>query len=358
MRILQVITPQRVSGAERSTTSLCEHLQAAGHHVVVACKVGSPLIPLMKYTGVDVRALRIAGKANLLAPIRLVTLARAERAAVIHTHLSTAAMHGATASFLTGLPVVSHVRALNSAFCFRRATRLIAVSEAVRDHMVAQGIERERIDVVYSGIDAARYFLPCSREDAKRRMGLPTDTVMCGLVGHLSPKKGHAVFLDALQALHQKYPALMAVFVGEGTEQDALEARVAAMGLQGRVIFAGYQENPLPYYAAMDLVVLPSIDGEGLPRALLEGGMLGRACIGSRLSGVPEIIRNGETGLITPVGDSAALTEAIDTLCGDPGLREHMGTTAEEWIRETFTVKAMIEGTLKSYRAAGCVMDD
>jgi hypothetical protein len=90
MRILQVITPSRIAGAERSTTSLCEHLVRAGHEVVVACKQGHPLIPVIQEVGLEVRGLPISGKANVPAAFRLARLARQERVTVINTQLSTA----------------------------------------------------------------------------------------------------------------------------------------------------------------------------------------------------------------------------------------------------------------------------
>src|SRR4051794_25938913 len=100
MNICQIITPSKIAGAERSTTSLCEHLQRSGHRLVVGCKAGSPLIEAMRGVGLDARPLRIAGKLNLRAPFRIASLARQVGARVIHTQLSTAAWHGSLAGRL------------------------------------------------------------------------------------------------------------------------------------------------------------------------------------------------------------------------------------------------------------------
>src|ERR687895_705629 len=104
MNICQIITPSKIAGAERSTTSLCEHLQAAGHRVVVGCKAGSPLIPAMREVGLDARPL-------------------------------------------------AHVRALNTPFWYQWATRVIAVSHAVKEHLVRHGMDAAKVDVVYNGVD-------------------------------------------------------------------------------------------------------------------------------------------------------------------------------------------------------------
>ncbi|MFN3651302.1 MAG: glycosyltransferase [Armatimonadota bacterium] len=355
MNILQLITPSRISGAERSTVSLCEHLQAAGHHVVVGCKEGSPLLPVMQEAGLDARPVAISGKANLLAPFRIAALAREVKAEVIHTQLSTAAWHGAFAGRLLRLPVVAHVRALNSAFCYRGATRVIAISRGIKEHLVAQGLPGARIDVVYNGIDPDRYYLPCPRLEARRRLGLPEEGPLVGVVAHLTAKKGHDLFLQAFRRATWRYPEARAVFVGEGAEREALQSRVRELGLSDRVSFAGFQPDVLPYYAAMDVVVLPSTDKEGLGRALQEGGLLGLPQIGSRLGGIPECIWEGETGFTFPVGDVPALTECLDRLLADPALRERMGQSAKRFVAETFTVQAMVAGVLATYARAGAI---
>jgi glycosyltransferase involved in cell wall biosynthesis len=353
MNILQLITPSKIAGAERSTASLCEHLQKAGHQVVVGVKQDSPLVQAMREMGLDARPLAIAGKFNPAAPIRIARLAKSTRAAVIHSHLSTAAFHGSAAAHWAGIPSVAHVRALNRPFWYRFATRVIAVSHAVKEHLVAQGMDAGKIDVVYNGVDPDRYFLPCTREEAKRRLGMPEDAPLVGVVAHLTAKKGHAVFLDAFARAAPKHPGARVLFLGDGDERPALERQADRLGIAGALIFAGFHPDVLPYYAALDVIVLPSIEGEGLPRALLEGGLLGRPAIGTRLSGVPEIIQDGRTGFIVPVGDAVALGDRLDTLLSDASLRETMGVAAREFVGGTFTVPAMVAGTLAAYARAG-----
>lgn len=353
MNVCQIITPSKIAGAERSTTSLCEHLQRAGHRVVVGCKQNSPLIPAMRAAGLDARPLSISGKANLLAPLRIAALAREWRAQVLHSHLSTAAIHTSLAARMLGRPSIAHVRALNTPFCYQFATRVIAVSQAVKAHLVQHGLDAARVDVVYNGIDPARYYLPYGRSDARAHLGLPSEALLVGVVGHLTRKKGHHVFMEALARVVQREPRAVALLLGDGGQREALESQVAALGLQKHVIFAGFHPDVLPYYAAMDLVVLPSVDGEGLPRALLEGGLLSRATIGTRLSGVPEIVKDGETGFVVPTGDAEALAERMETLLADAALRERMGHAAREYVAATFTVEAMITGTLSAYEKAG-----
>jgi glycosyltransferase involved in cell wall biosynthesis len=245
---------------------------------------------------------------------------------------------------------------LNSPLWYRWATRVIAVSHAVKAHLVERGLPATRIDVVYNGVDPNRYFLPCTREEARLRLGLPLDVPLVGVIAHLTAKKGHAVFLDAFARIAAQHPTAHAVFLGDGDERVALGTQAEQSGLAQRVIFAGFHPDVLPYYAALDVVVLPSISGEGLPRALLEGGLLGRATIGTRLSGAPEIVQDGETGFIVPVGDAEALAARLDELLADAALRERMGAAARQYVGDTFTVGAMVKGALECYERAGARM--
>jgi glycosyltransferase involved in cell wall biosynthesis len=353
LQLLHLITPSKIAGAERSTASLCEHLVRAGHRVTLGVKTGSPFLSALAEMGLDGRPLPIGGKLNPFAAGRVARLARELGAAVIHTHLSSAAFHGSLAARRLGLPSVAHVRALNHPFWYRWAARVIAVSHAVKEHLVARGMPAERIDVVYNGVDPERYYLPLTREAAKRRLGLPPEAEVVGVVAHLTAKKGHAVFVEAFARAAAQHPSAVALFLGDGAERAALEARVERLGLRGRVLFSGFHPDVLPFYAAFDVVALPSIDGEGLPRALLEGGLLGRACVGTQLSGVPEIIRDGETGFVVPVGDAVALGDRLSALLGDAALRERLGAAGRDWVSATFTIDAMVRGVLASYQRAG-----
>jgi glycosyltransferase involved in cell wall biosynthesis len=352
LRILQVITPSRIGGAERSTASLCEHLAKAGHEVVVACKQGHPLVDTMRSLGLDVRGTALSGKGNLAAPILLARLARRERIELINTQLSTAAIWGSIAGRLVGVPTVATVRALNNKSAYLLAHRTIAVSHAVKDHLVAQGVPAGRIDVVYNGIDPKRYYLTLTRAEARRKWGLDEDAMVFAVIGHFSAKKGHAVLLEAAARLGNEPMCHHYLFAGEGSEEEHLRRQARQLRLGDRVTFTGFLPDILPVYAAADVIVSTSIGGEGLPRALLEAGLLSRPVIGTRLSGTPEIVEEGATGFIVPPGDVSALAEAMRCLASDAQLRYRMGETARERVSRLFTIPAMVEGTLATYRRA------
>lgn len=318
----------------------------------MACKRGHPLIHAMREVGLDVRGIHLSGKANLAAPLILSRLARRERIDVINTQLSTASLWGSVAGKLSRIPTVATVRALNAKTAFLLADRVIAVSNAVKDHLSAQGMPADRIDVVYNGIDPDRYRLTMTRDEARKRWGLDEEAVVFAVIGHLSPRKGHAVLLDAAAQVADRSVCYRYLFAGEGSEEERLRRQSHRLQLGERVTFTGFLSDILPVYAAADVIVSSSVAGEGLPRVLLEAGLLGRPVIGTRLSGTPEIVEEGVTGLIVPLGDPSAMAEALQRLAVSPELRRRMGQAARERVGRLFTIPAMVEGTLASYRRA------
>jgi glycosyltransferase involved in cell wall biosynthesis len=349
MNVLQVITPSKVAGAERTTTSLCEHLMERGHLVVVLCKAGQPLIPVMERAGLDVRGVQIGGKLNVAAPLRIAQVARRERSSIINAHLSSAALWSSVAGRLAGIPTVATVRALNTKTCYTLADRLIAVSGAVKEHLVQQGVAPERIDVVYNGIDPRRYYEALPHHAAREKLGIPPDTLLCGVTAHLTAKKGHRCFLQAAALVSRSVANVRFLLLGEGPERGNLEALASELGIADRVWFAGFHEDVLPFYAAMDLVVLPSVAGEGLPRVLLEASCLGKAVIGTDVSGVRELVRDGETGFVVPPGSPEVLAGRMQVLLSDDELRRQFGEAARSRVLTHFHVDTMVRQTEQVY---------
>ena len=217
LRVVQLIAPSKIAGAERSTVSLCLGLSARGHNVSLLVKYSHQLIETARAEGVDAISMRFAGKLNLLAVGRLARWFRRNDVDIVATQLSTASLWGTLAARWIGVPSVATVRALNSKTCYVYADRVIAVSQAVKDHLVGQGLSANKIRVVYNGIDLSRFAPPPDKAAAKIGVGLPPQALVVGVVAHLSAKKGHRWFLDAVAPLLSEFPELQILLVGEGT---------------------------------------------------------------------------------------------------------------------------------------------
>jgi glycosyltransferase involved in cell wall biosynthesis len=351
VNILQIITPSKIAGAERSTVSLAQHLERRGHKVVVACKRGHPLVEMMRRTGVDARDLPIGGKLNVRAPLLLAHLIRQEQIDVVHTQLSTAALWGSLAARWTGRPVLAHVRALNTKWCYLLADRIVANSHGVKTHLVAQGVPAARIDVIYNGIDPECYQSALTPAEARRQCGLAPTGAIVGVAAHLTAKKGHAGFLEAAAALRGAAPGATFLLLGDGPERARLQALAASLGMADRVVFAGFRDDVCPWMRAMDVVVLPSIAMEGFGRVLVEAALMGKPAVTTDLGGTAEVVQDGVTGYVVPPGDVPALTRAILRLLENAPARVSMGEAARRRALRLFTVDRMVQETEAAYHS-------
>lgn len=341
LTVLQVITPRRFSGAERMVVYLSQGLQERGHRVVVACKANEKLQAELEAQGIEAQALAISGKANLVAPLRLARFAKSIGADIMHTHLSTASLWGSFAGKIAHIPVVAEVHALNSKTCFVYADHIVTCSEGVRQHVLAQGVRPERVEVLYNGLPMSRFEGLRPVADVRGELELAEGTPVIGVVAHLSEKKGQRFVLGALPRLRERFPRLVCLLLGEGTMREELERLAEELGVADAVRFLGFRTDAIDLMQAMDVVVLPSVAKEGLGLALVEAGFLRKPTVGTACPGIDEVIEAGETGLLVPPADCGALAEAIGLLLGDEAEARRMGEAGRRRAEGMFTQQAM-----------------
>jgi glycosyltransferase involved in cell wall biosynthesis len=343
LRIVQYITPSQIGGAELHVAALSERLQARGHQVLVVCPRGRPLAAELTARGLPMRTPRTAGKLDPVTLVQLVRWLRRDRADVIHTHLSTASLLGSIAARIAGVPSLATVHGLNTHTCFRFANRIIAVSHAVKRHLVAQGIPDERVMVVHNGVDLRSLARPSSRERLCREWGIAESAPLLVTVGRLVPTKGHRDLLQALRLLVQdpRWQQLRLLVVGTGVLLGQLQTEAAQAGLADRVVFAGFQRDVLPFVHAANVFVLPSTQ-EGLSLSALEAMALGKPVVACRVGGTPEVVADEETGLLVSPGRPEELAAALARLLGHPAEAERMGAQGERRARCMFDLEQMV----------------
>jgi glycosyltransferase involved in cell wall biosynthesis len=230
------------------------------------------------------------------------------------------------------------------AFGGRWVERVITVSEDNVRHLVERhGVPRGKIRVVRIGIPEPRRGASAAIRDA---FGIRPDDVLCVMVGSLEARKGHAVALDALAAL----PGLvkMAV-VGEGEEGPALRAKAAALGLEGRVHFLGHRADVAAILPECDALVLTSTL-EATPYVLVEAMAAGIPVVASGVFGIPEIVRDGETGILIDPRSSESVARAIALLAADRDRRARMGEAGRARYERMFRIERCVEETQAVYR--------
>jgi len=228
--------------------------------------------------------------------------------------------------------------------CEKRLDGVIALCENYRDRLARRGVPRERIHVAHVGIDAADVL--STRRDCRAEWGVRGDEALVVQVGRLSPEKNPLLFAKVASRLMERFPHVKFVLVGEGTLMRNL--RPALPELKGRLILAGYIHEMGDVFRAADIMVNCS-GTEGLPGALLEGGVMGVPAVATAVGGVPEIVEDGVTGILCPRGDADALAAGVARLVEDADLRAAMGAAARERIGAVFSNDACAERLLEVY---------
>ncbi|MBY0396427.1 MAG: glycosyltransferase family 4 protein, partial [Thermoleophilia bacterium] len=211
---------------------------------------------------------------------------------------------------------------------------------------------RRPVEVVPNGADT-RVFAPREAAEARRRLGVPDGGPVISYVGKLVPRKGVDILIEAMGILQRRQggaPLLVAAGIGE--LREPLEARAAALGVADRVRFVGKvpHDDVGWWMAAGDVFVLPSLS-EGLPTVVCEAMNCGRPVVATAVDGTPEIVRDGETGLLVPPSDARALADALARLVDDPALAARMGARALEIGRERYTWEANARAMTRIYEA-------
>lgn len=255
-----------------------------------------------------------------------------------------------------GIPVVGHVRQEIEPDKVRRygldrLDSVLAVSHQVRRSLEQGGVPQPKIVTVHSGLGD----LPDGRQLDGRalrdRLGIPDEAPVIGTVANLFPRKGYEVMLRAVREVVRELPAVQYVVVGGGNPgyEQQLKTLAQSMKVENRVHFAGAQQSVYPYLAMLNLYVHPALM-EGFGIAVLEAMAMGKAVVATKTGGVPEIVMDGETGLLVEPNNVAALSEAVLRLLTDPEQCSRMGQAGCSRVRTVFTVEAMMQQLVEVYR--------
>ncbi|HUX08142.1 MAG TPA: glycosyltransferase [Acidobacteriota bacterium] len=351
MRVLHVNTELGWRGGERQTLLTLQGLTSRGVETALAAQLGGRLAEVAESLGIEVFPLKMRGGADPLAAFKLARVARRFGANALH--LQTA--HAASLALLArvfGLKarLVASRRVdfpITRAWKYNRMDIIAAISGKIRDVLVEGGVEAKRIRIVPSGVPTDVRIPP--NLEALRRELAEYAPIVIGTVGHLADHKGHRVLLDALPGIITREPSLRLVIVGDGELRGALERQASDLGIADHVLFAGFREDALDLIWAFDLFVLPSLL-EGLCTTLFDVMLRGVPIVGSDTGGIPEALDNGRYGALVPPGDPRALADRVLAILRDDAAKKAMTDGAAEWVRERYSVDAMVDSTVGLYR--------
>ena len=226
---------------------------------------------------------------------------------------------------------------------------IITDSKADRDEQIRLvGRAPEKVATSYCGIDPFAFDEHHDIAAAKRALGIDPTSVVIGTVGRLHEQKGHRYLVAAAGEVLRHCPATVLLLVGDGPDEAALRQQVADEGIADRVIFAGFQADPVPYMEAMDVAVMPSL-WEGFSISMQEFMAMGTPLVTSDHHSFREAMDHGVHGLIAPMRDSAQLAVEIERLVLDADLRATIGAAAAHRARQEFSIQRHVDELMTMY---------
>ncbi|MEP6986298.1 MAG: glycosyltransferase family 4 protein, partial [Chloroflexota bacterium] len=311
---------------------------------------------------VPAQAIVIRHHADVTLISRLHTALEALAPDIVHTHLIHADLYGALATRGIKVPIISS-RHNDDAFRYRAPVRLvnrilwrmtskgIAISDAIaRFSIEIEGAKPEQIQRIHYGLDTS--VAPLNRTETKRKLTaelkLPADSQLIGMVCRLIEQKGVRYGLEAFIQLAEQFPKAHLLVAGKGPLLLELEERTKEAGLSSRVHFLGWRSDAPVLMAGLDILLAPSL-WEGFGLVMLEAMAQQTPIVASRVSAIPEVVSDRETGLLVEPKDVEGLKDALSELLKDSALRQHMGLMGRDRLETHFSAIRMVKETIELY---------
>ncbi|MEJ2542276.1 MAG: glycosyltransferase [Gemmatimonadota bacterium] len=329
------------------------------------------MVPVLESQGADVRCLSRSNSLSILLSARHVARElSAWGAEVLHCHLPIAGVVGRIAGRLAEVPVVYTEHNVLERYhpltrwanllTWRYQEAVVAVSEDVAESLRRSAPGHVPVRTVLNGVDLDRFDGHRERgREVRERLGIPREGPVIGTVAVFRSQKRLDEWLRVARTLCDRHPDLHFLLVGDGPLRSELEAEAGALGLGSVVHWTGLQEDVRPYLAVMDVYMMSSAF-EGLPVALLEAMAMRCAVASTAVGGIPEVLRDGENGLLVAVDRPHDLVDRATDLVADPELRGRLGAAARGTVEEGFSVKRMARElediyleVVQGYRNAG-----
>jgi glycosyltransferase involved in cell wall biosynthesis len=364
LRIMQLVLSLSPGGTERLVIEICRRLGSSVDSTVCCLDKAGEWAPQLATTGIPVFALDRKPGFNPSLAVRVARLIERHEIDVLHCHHYSPFVYGALATVLTGLTrnvrlvFTEHGRLSNAPPSAKRRWvnpllarlpgQVCAVSADLKRHMVAEGFPPDGIRVLYNGIDPGEMQGEDERVRARAELGVPRDAYVIGTAGRLDPVKNLSALVDGHAVLAQHRPGARLVIIGSGPMQSELEWQARARGIADVVHFTGYRADVRELMAAFDVYVNCSTY-EGVSLTILEAMAAGLPVVATRVGGNPEVVVDGETGVLVPIG-SPALTEQLIALAGNPLQRRALGAAGRQRAVRHFSIDRMVAEYSLSYQ--------
>lgn len=352
-------------GAEVFVLTLVENLNISRFNVIAVFlkdKIADEFAFLdqLKQKGITTEVINLRGRYDVTSIFRLRKLIRKHNVNMLHCHGYKGNVIGFFATLFTKTKRITTVHGwtqvdfkvmmyeLIDKIVIRYYDKLIAVSEDIKKQLLSYAVPRNKIFVVHNGIDVAR-FSPRKKGKLKREFKISARYKIIGTIGKLSKEKGHKYFLKAATEIKKKYSNVKFVIVGEGALKRKLKTLAKKVKIENSVIFVGFREDIPEILDDFDIFVLSSVR-EGIPLVLLEALAKAKPVVSFEVGGIPEVITNGETGILVQARNYKSLAENVVSLLNKPQLAKKIAKKGQERVKKDFNLEAMTDKYQEIYQ--------
>lgn len=354
LRILHSEAATGFGGQEQYIHRMMLAMRERGHHLEAVCQPHARLTEKLRSEGFTVHTMLMDGPVNYVRSVaRIRAILRRGRFDVVNTHSRRDTMIAGVAGRLAGTPLIVRTRHLanrpGSLLSYTVVPhRVTTASDFVRRGLIERGVPEGHVATVYPAVE-----LPplTGRSTLRKELKLAPNDVVVGCVAVMRALKGHRELIDAMVPLINERPNVHLVLVGGGSPLfEEIQAYVESRGLTRRVHMLGMRDDVPNLLEGFDVFALATRK-EASGTVFVEAGAAGVPVVGTRVDGVPEMMRENISGLLVPLDDVPALTAAIRRLVEDPELRERMGRAGLEFCRTSghFSLAAMVQRIETAY---------
>lgn len=382
IRILKFLALFGFGGTERQVVNLVRNLDRSRFEPRFAClkrwghfldDIEQQRIPIAEY-----RIRTLYKPSTIHQQLRFTRDIKREQIQIVHSYNFYANVFAVPAARFAGVPVViasirdtgmgptTLVRTHLHRLVCSLADCVLVNAEAIRQWLIEQGYNEEKIVVIRNGIDLSRFSHLRGTTGLRQDLGLPAHAPLVVVLARLIPQKGLETFLEAAAEVSRRHPEVRFLIVGDvfaskgnngvvvsdDSYKKALQQHAVRLGIDERVVFTGFRSDVPELLSQAAVAVLPSVSGEGLSNALLESMAAGVPSIATRVGGSSEVIdEDGVTGLLVPPRDPRALVEAMCSVLDNPELARRLGVQAQRRVTRDFSLERLARETENLYAA-------
>lgn len=369
MKMMHLISGGDVGGAKTQVLTMLQELSKK-HRAELVCFMEGEFAREARQMGISTTVLEGRSPVNLLRRLR--SMLEQGGYDILHCHGSKANLFGTLLRRKLSIPVVSTIHSdpkldylgrplanltygMANRMALRRRDAWVAVSDAMKQTLIRDGLDADRIHVIYNGISFSQKLEHRTRGDYLRELGLDWDEeqVIFGIAARLNPVKDVKTLIRAFAEAVKACPRIGLLIAGDGEQRQELEAMAAQLCPAGSVRFVGWQSDMNSFYHSLNVNVLCSIS-ETFPYAITEGARMCCATIATAVGGIPKVVIDGKTGFLVEPGDWQTMSQRMILLARDAKLRSSLGQQICQKVRREFSSEVMAARQVEIYHNVIC----